>query len=103
MTFFITDIEDALVNSYLAIDGLEHCPAPTSYGDFNYDCQCNNFDFAIISKYWLYDCDPSSGYTPSQGQCESWQSLGSPGDTNNDDIVDIADLRMMGLGWLGNQ
>ncbi len=101
LTFFVTDVDDRKVNSYLGIDDLQLCAAP-AYGDINYDCQTNNLDFAVISYNWLIDCEDPEMSDPNY--CPIWtDELGSPGDLNGNNKVDIEDIKLMLAGWLGGE
>lgn len=101
LTFYVEDERDQKVNSYLGIDDLQHCPAPISYGDFNYDCKCDNADFAIISDNWLIDCSgpPETWGGGDPNDCNAWLGSGTPGDTDGNNLIDIEDLRTMSTGW----
>ena len=79
----------------LALDNVNLCYAP-EYGDLNYDCFVDMFDFSLFAEDWLCDCsDPAN--LPDPNDC-AWSRDGFgnvttnyAGDINNDNAVNDTD------------
>jgi len=99
LTFYVQDAVDDVVNSYLGLDNLQLCNAP-EHGDINFDCQADNLDFAILAPFWQIDCYGRPGDMSDPNQCDDWASLDSPGDFDENSIIDVNDLRLFATGWL---
>jgi hypothetical protein len=84
----ITDWQDKIFKSYLAVDGLHLCVRPEE-GNINNDCHVDMLDYAILALHWLNDCN-------SPDWCEG-------ADIDNDGIVDANDLSKITNNWLAGQ
>lgn len=89
----VSDLSDIIYKSYLAVDNITLCYAP-EYGDLNYDCRVNFFDFAFISNDWLNDCSDPNYFSDPNSLCE----FGT--DIDGDGPVDADDLYWMNQDWL---
>ena len=104
LTFHVKDSTDKLFKSYLAVDHLKLCAKP-QYGDLNYDCNVNMFDFATLAEAWLCDCS-DTGNMPDPNDCP-WSTVEGGGieidligDIDGDNVVDPNDIRLMAENWL---
>ncbi|MBN1456392.1 MAG: hypothetical protein JW912_00890 [Sedimentisphaerales bacterium] len=99
LTFYVQDAEDMIVNSYLGVDNLQLCAAP-EHGDINLDCQADYLDFAIITQFWQINCYGPPGDMSDPNQCNDWANVDSAGDFDDNEIIDVNDLRIFATGWL---
>ena len=90
----VSDLGDAIFKSYLAVDNITLCYAP-GYGDLNYDCQVNMFDFTLFANDWLQDCSDPNYLADPNNNCR----YGT--DIDNNGPVDANDLYLMSQFWLG--
>jgi hypothetical protein len=59
----VVDESDAVVSTYLAVDGLRICRGGKALSDLNDDCDVNLIDYSILSEAWLAFCpDPDSPF-----------------------------------------
>ena len=93
LTLTVSDLNDKIYKSYLAVDNVTLCYAP-EYGDFNYDCKVNMLDFAFISNDWLNDCSDPAYFDDPNSLCK----FGTDIDGNGP--VDANDLFLMTQNWL---
>ncbi|MBN1456391.1 MAG: hypothetical protein JW912_00885 [Sedimentisphaerales bacterium] len=99
LTFHVQDAVDDYVNSYLGIDDLELCAAP-EHGDINLDCQADYLDFAIIAQFWQINCYGPPGDMSDPNRCDDWAGVDSPGDFDDNEIIDVNDLKIFASEWL---
>ena len=90
LTFTVRDMVDRYFESYLAVDGLSICDSPPPYGDINYDCHVDIFDFALLAADWY-----KASNDPNISQEET--------DLDQSGFVDESDLALIGLYWLTGQ
>lgn len=104
MIIRVSDYQDSIYDSYLAVDKITLCHNPPLKGDFSCDCIVNLEDFAFLAADWLCDCndpyvlnDPQSDpnlYNDPNSNC----LLGT--DLSADGPVNINDLKILSENWL---
>jgi hypothetical protein len=97
----VVDFRDAVVSTYLAVDGLGICRNGKPLSDLNDDCRVNLIDYSIFLEAWLSFCpdivdpnimDPNDIADPNI-PCQL-------ADINNSWFVDSNDLVIMSDEWL---
>ena len=107
----VKDVEDRMLNSYLAIDGVYICRGGIPLGDLNRDCKVDLADYSILSKAWLSFCSVPSVDDPDfPGDPNDYPEPADPSimdaclsaDIDDSWFVDANDLMIMADDWLIN-
>jgi len=102
----VVDFRDAVVNTYLAIDGFRICRGGKPLSDLNDDCNVNLIDYSILSEAWLSFCPDPPFYDPNFYDPNDWPPISDPNipcqlaDLDNSWFVDPNDLDIMSYEWL---
>ena len=101
----VVDYRDAVLNTYLAVDGLRICRGGKPLSDLNDDCNVNLIDYSILSEAWLSFC-PDPPYDCNMIDCNAiTNDANIPcqlADIYNDGFVDMDDLGQLAEDWLYN-
>ena len=93
LVLIVSDLSDWIFTSYLAIDNITLCYAP-EYGDLDYDCQVDMFDFTLFANDWMCDCNDLDYLEDPNNNC--WYGT----DIDGNGPVDVNDLYLMTQFWL---
>jgi hypothetical protein len=102
----VVDFDDAILNTYLAVDGLRICRGGKPQSDLNDDCNVNLIDYSILSQAWLAFCPDDSFKDPNLYDPNDWPPITDPNipcqlaDLDNSWFVDPNDLNIMSYEWL---
>jgi hypothetical protein len=92
----VRDILDRSFKSYLALDNFRICAGIPGFGDLNQDCSVDFFDFEILAKSWLADCNDPNVISDPNIPCNLFVT--DPNAPEN--IVDGEFLLKMSEVWL---
>lgn len=64
--FQVRDCIDRSYKSYLAVDNVRICKGTPVFGDLNLDCIIDMYDYNLLAKAWMADCnDPNISSDPN--------------------------------------